>query len=98
MGSICQEFLGCLGRCFYSVDYIGGSHKIGIKSPAHHQHKSTRGISITANCVQQDLAGSGASIYKEGATIELHSMELEGYGPYRCALDPAPNWVRDFMP
>jgi hypothetical protein len=37
-------------------------------------------------CLCQDLADKGASIQTEGATIELHSMELEGFGPYRCAV------------
>lgn len=36
-------------------------------------------------CHAQDLAGHGASIQTEGATVELHSLELQGYGPYRSA-------------
>ncbi len=52
--------------------------------------RNTSNLRFKVECVRQDLAGGGASIHMEGATIELHSMELEGYGPYRHALDPAP--------
>ena len=33
----------------------------------------------------QDLAGQGAALHREEAAIELHALELEGFGPYRCA-------------
>ncbi|BDA43191.1 hypothetical protein COCOBI_04-2030 [Coccomyxa sp. Obi] len=52
---------------------------------ADHVGMTPEAVAIGSD-ILKDLAGRGASIHTEGATIELHSMELEGYGPYREAV------------
>ena len=32
----------------------------------------------------QDLAGGGAALHREEANIDLHWLEMQGFGPYRC--------------
>ncbi|KAK9914871.1 hypothetical protein WJX75_001641 [Coccomyxa subellipsoidea] len=49
---------------------------------ADHVGMSAAAVAIGSD-ILRDLADKGASIQTEGATIELHSMELEGFGPYR---------------
>ena len=34
------------------------------------------------NCLQT-LEGSGAKLKQESSTVEFHSVQLEGYGPFR---------------
>lgn len=36
----------------------------------------------------QELEGSGGAASLSNASVELHAMELEGYGPFRQALHP----------
>ena len=47
--------------------------------------------------LRQDLAGQGAALHREEAAIELRSLELEGFGPYRCCPAPLDTLVSQDM-
>lgn len=46
----------------------------------------------------QELSGLGAEAPAASATIELHAMELEGYGPFRQASDMCPFTIAAVQP